>query len=72
MVGSHALFTSIINGNIRCILSVFTHLLCAFTHLQSKQSLYLKKFSEVRTASGEHHLVVDNIIIIFVVDIIYY
>ena len=65
MVGNHALFTSIINGNIHCILS-------AFRHLQSKQSLYLKKFSEVRTASGEHHLVVDNIIIIFVVDIIYY
>ena len=59
MVGSHALFTSIINGNIRCISSAFRH-------------LYLKKFSEVRTASGEHHLVVDNIIIIFVVDIIYY
>ena len=59
MVGSHALFTSIINGNIRSISSAFTH-------------LYLKKFSEVRTASGEHHLVVDKIIIIFVVDIIYY
>ena len=59
MVGNHALFTSIINGNIRCILSAFRH-------------LYLKKFSEVRTASGEHHLVVENIITISFIDIDYH